>query len=95
LPVVRPVSVSGLAVPDFDPVTPLFVETHVAVKLVIALPLLAPGVNDTVNGPVDVVVEPGAARTAVGDTGVPALSAGVAADCGPVPRWLDAATLNV
>jgi hypothetical protein len=95
LPVVRPVRVRGLAVPDFEPVTPPFVEVQVAVKLVIALPLLAPGVNDTVNGPVDVVVEPVTALTAAGGTGVPALTGGVAADWGPVPSWFDAATLKV
>jgi hypothetical protein len=70
LPVVT-VTVKGLAVPDFEPVTPPLAEVQVAVKLVIALPLLAPAVNDTVNGPVDVVVEPVTALTAVGGAGEP------------------------
>ena len=63
------VNLSGDAGPAFARVAPPFADTQVAVKLVIALPLLAPGVKETVAGPVDAVVEPETARTAVGGLG--------------------------
>ena len=47
MPAVRPVTVSGLAAPVFDVVAPPLLDVHVVVKLVIALPLFAPGVNVT------------------------------------------------
>jgi hypothetical protein len=45
------VTVSGLAAPVFDPRAPPLLDTHVAVWLVIALPLFAPIANVTVNKP--------------------------------------------
>jgi hypothetical protein len=47
LPTVRAITVSGLARPTFILLIPPFDDTHVAVKLVIAAPLFAPGVNAT------------------------------------------------
>ena len=45
--VVKPVTVNGATMPVFAQVTPPLLDTHVAVSPVIALPLFAPGVNDT------------------------------------------------
>jgi hypothetical protein len=82
-------------VPDFVPITPPLLEVQVAVKLVIALPLLAPGVNDTVTGAVVVVVEPGVALTAVGAAGDPTITAADGGDATPTPRALVAVTEHV
>lgn len=49
LPVVNPVTVIGLAGPPLEPPTPPLLDTHDAVKPVIPLPLLAPGVNCTLS----------------------------------------------
>ena len=49
--------------------TPPLLDMHVAVWLVIALPLLAPMVNVTVNEPVAAIVAPDTAFTPVGATG--------------------------
>jgi hypothetical protein len=49
LVVVRLVTVSGLAAPVAVPVTPPLLDVHVAVKLVIPLPLFAPGVKLTLS----------------------------------------------
>jgi hypothetical protein len=47
VPLARPVTTSGLEAPATLRVEPPFDETHVAVKLVIAEPLFAPGVKLT------------------------------------------------
>jgi hypothetical protein len=65
-PVLNPATVIGAAVaPEWAPVlvTPPLLDVHVAVWLVIALPLSAPIVNLTVNEPVEVVVTPRKRRT--------------------------------
>jgi hypothetical protein len=95
LPAVRPNTVSGLADPVIAPVPPPLLDVHVAVKLVIALPLFAPAVKLTINGPIDVVVEPEIAFTAVGAAGEPTTTASDDNDWGPVPIKFVAATLNV
>jgi hypothetical protein len=95
LAVVRPVTVSGLAVPVAVPVTPLLVEVHVTAKLVMALPLLAPAVNDTLSGPVDDEVEPGTAATAAGAAGDPTITAGDGADAMLAPFAFVAFTVQV
>ena len=74
--VVRPVTVRGPDAPDLVRVRPPLPDAQVAVTLVIALPLFAPGVNDTLNGPVVVAVEPDTALTTVGGAGEPTITAG-------------------
>ena len=98
LPVVTAATVIGAAVaPECTPVfvTPPSLDVHVAVWLVIALPLLAPIVNVTVNEPVATVVEPDTAFTFVGAAGEPTITAGDAADARPAPRALVALTVHV
>jgi hypothetical protein len=71
-PVVNPTTVIGAAVaPVCTPVlvTAPLLDVHVAVWLVIALPLFTPSANVTTNEPVAAVVEPDAAFTAVGAAG--------------------------
>jgi hypothetical protein len=82
-------------VPDFEPVTPPFDEVQVAMKPVIALPLLAPAVNDTVSGAVVVVVDPATALTAVGAAGDPSITAGDGVDAALVPMALVALTVHL
>src|SRR4029077_19519452 len=89
LPVVTAATVIGAAVaPACVPVlvTPPLLDTHVAVWLVIALPLFAPIVNVTTNEPVAVVVEPDFATTAVGAAGEPTITGSEGADAKPAPR---------
>ena len=52
----------------------------------IVTPLLAPTVNDTFTAPVDVVVEPDTAVTAVGGAGEPSVTGKDGADTRPAPR---------
>ena len=62
----------------------------------IALPWLAPALNDTTSGPVALVVEPGTALTCLGAPGgVPGVTLADSADCDPVPTEFTAATLNL
>ena len=86
-------AVAPVCTPVF--VTPPLLDVHVAVWLVIALPLLAPIANVTVNGPVAVVVEPDTALTPVGAAGEPTTIGNDGTDWGPVPALFVAATLNV
>jgi len=72
VPVVNPLTVTGLVAPVAPPSAPPFDETQVTVKFEIGAPLSAPGVNDTTSGPVAIVVAPGAALTLVGASGTPA-----------------------
>ena len=76
-------------------VTPPLLDTHVAVWLVIALPLFAPIVNVTVNEPVPVVVVPDLATTFVGGAGEPTITGSDAAEGRPVPTELVAVTEQV
>ena len=93
--VVRPVTVTGLAEPEFEPPTPPLLEVHVAVKLIVVPPLSAPGVNDTDSGPVAAVVEPDTALTAVGASGASAAKNEFdGSDCGPSPCALCALTVH-
>ena len=71
MPVVSPDTVTGPDAADAVRVVPPFVDVQVAVKLVIALPLFAPGVNDTRNEPATAST----ACTAVGAKGEPAITA--------------------
>jgi hypothetical protein len=90
--------VIGAAVaPECVPVlvTPPLLDTHVAVWLVIALPLFAPITNVTVNDPVVVVAEPDTAFTFVGGAGEPTITASDGADATPVPTALVAWTVHV
>ena len=82
---------TGPDVADAVRVVPPFVDVQVAAKLVIALPLFAPGVNDTRNEPTAVST----AVTAVGATGEPAITAPDSDDWAPVPAAFTAATRNV
>ena len=75
-------------------VTPPLVDVHVAVWLVIALPLFAPIVNVTVNDPVVVVAGPDTALTFVGAAGEPTITASDGADAAPVPMALVAWTVH-
>ena len=98
MPVVTAATVIGTAVaPEWVPVlvTPPLLDTHVAVWLVIALPLFAPFTNVIVNEPVAVVVEVEAAFTELGAAGAPTMIGLLAADCAPVPVGFLAAILNV
>jgi hypothetical protein len=95
LAVVRPDTVSGLAVPVCEPATPPSLVVHVAVKLEIALPLLAPAVKLTVNGPVVALVEPDTAFTFVGAAGEPTITGNDATDANPAPRPFVARTVHV
>jgi hypothetical protein len=70
-------------------------ELHVALKLVMVAPLFAPGANDTLSGPVVVVVDPETAPTPMGGAGVPTVTAFDALDSAPTPIAFFAATLNV
>ena len=92
---VNPLTVKGDAVPLFDIITPPFDDVQVAEKLVIALPLAAPAVNDTTSEPVVVVVEADTAFTFVGGTGDPTFTGADAADAGLLPRPLVALTVHV
>ena len=76
-------------------VTPPLVDVHVAVWLVIALPLFAPIVNVTVNEPVVVVAGPDTALTFVGAAGEPTITASDGADATPVPIPFVAWTVHV
>jgi hypothetical protein len=90
--------IGAAAAPMWTPVfvTPPLLDTHVAVWLVIALPLSAPIVNVTVNDPVTVVVEPDTVLTAVGGPGTFAtVTAFDATDGGPVPEAVVAVTMHV
>ena len=82
-----------ICVPVF--VIPPLLDVQVAVWLMIALPLLAPIVNVTVNEPVGVVVEPDLATTFVGAAGEPTITAGDAADAALKPIPLVALTVHV
>jgi hypothetical protein len=86
LDVVSPDTVIGLAGPVFDAATPPSLDAHETAKAVTALPLVGPGENVTVNGPVVAVDEPGAAFTLVGAPGEPTTSGADRADGGPSPR---------
>jgi hypothetical protein len=96
--VVTPATVIGAAVaPECVPVlvTPPLLDTHVAVWLVIALPLFAPIVNVTLRDPVAIAVEPETAFTAVGGAGEPTITGNDAAEARPTPRPLIAFTVHV
>ena len=93
--VVRPDTVSGLAGPVCEPAPPPSLDVHVAVKPEIALPLLAPAVKLTVNGPDVPVVEPDSAFTFVGAAGEPTITANDAADCALEPTAFVALTVHV
>ncbi len=85
LPDARPFTVSGLALPDAE------CEPHVAVKLLIAAPLLAPALNDTLIAPLPAEL----AFKCVTAAGVPIVIGPTTADCGPTPAPVTAATVNV
>jgi hypothetical protein len=70
-------------------------DTHIAVWLVIALPLFAPIVNVTVKEPVAVVVDPDTAFTPVGAAGEPTITGNDAADAAPAPTTFVALTVHV
>src|SRR5450631_960844 len=91
LPAVRPDTVSGLADPVIAPVPPPLLDVHVAAKLVIALPLFAPGVKVILSCP-DATFT---ALTAVGAEGEPTTTASDATDGKPAPRPLVAVTVHV
>jgi hypothetical protein len=96
LPVVAPETAIGLVAALPVLVTPPLLDVQVAVLLVIGTPFAAPSVNDTLSGPVAVVVEPETAFTAVGAAGATAtITAFDAADAGPVPTPLVAWTWQV
>ena len=96
LPVVRPDTVNGEPVPVLLLFTPPLLDAHVVAYRVIALPLLAPALNDTTNGPVALVVEPDTAFTRLGAPGaVDGVTFADSADCAPTPTELTAATLNL
>ncbi len=84
---------SGETGPAFVPVTPPL-DVQVAVYPVINAPLFAPGVNDTISGPVVVAVEPDIAFTFAGAAGDPTTTASDGMDGRPVPRLLAALTLH-
>jgi hypothetical protein len=95
LDVVSPDTVTGLPGPVFEAATPPSLDVHETVKAVIALPLVAPGENVTVKGPVVAVDEPGAAFTLVGAPGDPTASGADRTDGGPSPRAFVAVTVHV
>jgi hypothetical protein len=78
-----------------DLVAPPLLEIHVAVWLLMALPLSVPSAKVTVKEPVEVVVDPDTAFTPVGGAGEPTITAADAADGGPVPTPLVAATVHL
>jgi len=84
LPAVRPFTVIGLALPTTD------LDPHVTAKPVIAAPLLAPALNDTL-----IAVFPALAAFKC-DTaaGVPIVT-DTPAEAGPAPEPVTAATVNV
>src|SRR4051812_37918311 len=86
---------AGLA-PVWAPVLviPPLLDTHVAVWLAIALPLLAPIVKETTTEPVGAAVEPDLATTFVGGAGEPTITGDDALDAGPAPRALIALTVH-
>ena len=91
LPAVRWVTLKGDAAPAFVRVAPPLLDLHLAVYPVIARPLLAPALNDTLR-------EPEATLTAlrwVGAPGEPTITAADGEDAGPVPRALVALTVHV
>ena len=88
---VSPVTMIGLAVLAFAAATPPFVDVHVTVNVVIALPLFAPGVNVTFNEPAATFT----AFTAVGAAGAPTVTAGDGVDGRLVPRAFVALTVHV
>jgi hypothetical protein len=97
-PVVAPVTVITAAVaPACAPVVvaPPLLDVQVAMKLVIAEPLLAGVAYVTLIGPVAVVVEPGAAVGWATGAGAPTTTAFDAADAGLLPRAFVATTLQV
>ena len=89
--------IGAAAAPECTPVfvTPPSLDVHVAVWLVIALPLFAPIVNVTVNAPVATVVEPDTAFTPVGALGtVRGVTVADNPESAPVPTLFTAATRN-
>jgi hypothetical protein len=90
LPVVNPVTVTGLAAPLFEPASPPSLDTHDAVKLVIALPLSAPGVKLTWSWPFATLT----AVTEVGAAGEPTTTDGVVPDGALVPALLVAVAVQ-
>jgi hypothetical protein len=74
-------------------VTPPLLDTHVAVWLVMALPLSAPSTNVTVSEPVLVAVDADTAFTRVGAAGGPPGVTDASLDCGLSPAGLTAETL--
>ena len=86
-----PPTVIGLAVAVADLVAPPLLDVQLTVKLVIGLPLLAPGVKATISGPVVPVVDPGTARTPTGGDGtrLPRLYVILAAPSPPCTPVLD------
>jgi hypothetical protein len=70
-------------------------EVHVAVWLVMALPLSAPRVNFTFSELVDVMVAPALALTPVGAPGEPTITGPDALEAVPVPAALLALTVQV
>jgi hypothetical protein len=94
LPTVRAVTVIGAAVaPACVPVfvTPPFDDAHVAVWEVIAEPLFAPMVNDTLICPAATFT----ADTPVGGAGEPTITGNDATDAKPAPRAFVALTVHV
>jgi len=91
LPVVRPLTVIGLAFRLRARAVPPLDDVHVTVKVVIADPLFAPGVNDTVSEDAENLrtVNP------VGAEGAPTTTDTVDAEAGPVPRTFVAVTEHV
>jgi hypothetical protein len=97
LAVVKPPTVIGLATPTLYLSTPPFDEEQTTRYDVIALPPLLSGArNDTVSGPVAVVVDPDTALTFLGGPGTLAtVTAFEAADAGPAPTAFVALTEHV
>jgi hypothetical protein len=90
--------IGAAAAPTCVPVlvTPPLLDVHVAVWLVIALPLSAPIVNVTVNEPVAAAVEFDTAFTPLGGLGASATVTELdAADEAPVPKAFVAVTAHV
>jgi hypothetical protein len=86
--------VIGLAAFVATCVVPPFGDVHVAVKLLMALPLLAPGVKETMTDPVAEAVFD-LALTAVAGAGEPTITGADAAEAGLAPRALVCFTRHV
>ena len=84
-------TLTGLADPVPVLVTPPIPELQVAVYRVTVLPLLAPGVKDTLTTPMPVSETP----IAVGAAGEPTITAGEGDDASPMPRAFVAVTVQV